>query len=123
MQLPNDRGMTLVEILVAITILVVGLIAVLNAVNSGYLNVVLGVGQARAATYGRQLLEQFKNQPFTVGPASGSDTPALGIARNWTIAQVGATPAPNRLARITVSVNFNSGPSRQTLQFETMRAE
>ena len=123
MQLPNDRGMTLVEILVAITILVVGLIAVLSAVNSGYLNVVLGVSQARAATYGRQLLEQFKNQPFTVGPASGSDTPAPGIARNWTIAQVGATPAPNRLARITVSVDFNSGPSRQTLQFETMRAE
>ena len=123
MQLSNDRGMSLVEILVAMAILVVGLIAVLNAVNSGYLNVVLGVSQARAATYGRQLFEQFKNQPFTVGPTSGSDTPASGITRSWTIAQVGATPAPNRLARITVTIDFNSGSSRQTLQFETMRAE
>ena len=123
MPLSNDRGMSLVEILVAMAILVIGLIAVLNALNSGYLNVVFGVGQARAATYGRQLLEQFRNQPFTVGPTSGSDTPASGMARSWTIAQVGATPAPNRLARITVTVNYNSGSSLQTLQFETMRAE
>jgi len=123
MQLSNNRGISLVEILVALAILVMGLIAVLNALNSGYLNVVFGVSQARAATYGRQLLEQFRNQPFTVGPASGSDTPALRITRSWTIAQVGTTPAPNRLARMIVTVNFNSGSSLQTLQFETMRAE
>ena len=112
MQLSNNRGISLVEILVALAILAMGLIAVLNALNSGYLNVVFGVSQARAATYGRQL-----------GPASGSDTPTRGITRSWTIARVGTTPAPNRLARMIVTINFNSGPSLQTLQFETMRAE
>jgi prepilin-type N-terminal cleavage/methylation domain-containing protein len=119
----NERGMTLPEVLIAITVLSIGVLAVMNALTGGYLNVASSGGQAKAATYGRQLLEQFKNQPFVPGPSSGSDTPSTGVTRSWTITPVGATPAPNRLARIVVTVTFNAGAGTQALAFETMRAE
>ena len=116
--------MTLVEVLIAMTIMVVGLLGLMSALSAGHLNVVTSGGQSKATTYARQQLEQLKNQPFNPGPAAGANTPEAGFNRTWTIVPVGPTLLPNRLARITVTVTWRAGwlqPQNATL--ETMRAE
>lgn len=122
----DARGMTLVEVLLAIAFLAIALLALLSLVSLGYLNVMAGGSQSKATAYARQQVEQLKNQPFIPGPASGADVPEAGITRTWSVTPMGATSAPNRLARITVTVTVNqtagmAGAPSVTL--ETMRSE
>lgn len=121
----DDRGFTLVEVLVAMSILVIGLVAVLAMLSSGSSGVYGGGGYSKAAAYARQQVEQLKNLSFNPGPASGTDTPEAGVTRSWTITPEGATGAPNRLARITVTVTNQMPPpvGSQSVTIETMRAE
>ena len=122
--LRDDRGMTLIEVMIAITILVVGILALMNTVTTGYLDVAFSGGESTATAAARQLFEQLKNQPFNPGPASGSDSPSLGVTRSWTIAPVGATTSPNALARITLTVTWPTGSgTTQSTTFETLRAQ
>lgn len=122
---PNERGFTLVEVLIAIVILTIGLLALQAMLSRGALNVTVGGGQSTATAFARQQVEQLRNQPFNPGPAAGADTPVPGVNRNWTIAPVAGTAAPNRLARITVTVTANQsqGVGSQSITVETMRAE
>ncbi len=149
----DARGFTLIEVLIAIVILVVALVALLGLLSQSSLNVYVGGGQSKATSYARQMVEQLRNQPLAppctppppppnplppnscfLPPANGTDTPVdpatglpeTGITRTWTVAAVGATIAPNRLWRITVTVNVRqSGPTvgTQSITVETMRAE
>ncbi len=125
----NEQGITLMEVLIAIPILVIGILAVMSTLTVGFVDVAMSGGQAKATTYARQQIEMFKNQAFTVGPINAADVPEPGMTRTWTIAQVGATPAPNRLARITVTVTWRPGATGadtgtpQSITLETMRAE
>ena len=129
----DPRGLTIVEVLVAVVILAVGLLGVLSAFPTGYLDVVGSGGQSKAMSYARQKVEELKNGPFAVA-GSGSDVPTLGppsnapdvgYARSWTTTQVPGTTAPLRLARISVTVTFSGGGGGrpQTVSLETMRAE
>src|SRR6266404_3955881 len=114
--LRDDRGMTLIEVMIAITILVVGIVALMNTVTTGYLDVAFSGGESTATAAARQLFEQLKNQPFNPGPANGSDSPALGVTRSWTITPVGTTTSPNALARITLTATgMDAGTTRQAV--------
>ncbi len=90
---PDPLGLNVVEVLVATVILVVGLLGVLSAFPTGYLDVVGSGGQSKAMSYARQKMEELKIGPFTVA-GSGSDVPTLGspgntpdvgFARSWMI--------------------------------------
>ena len=133
----DERGMTLPEVLIAIAILTIGLLAVVSMLSAGFSDVVVSGGQSKATSYARQKIEELKNRCYDNGttcnpptatyPAStGNDTPPneIGITRSWTVAQVGATAAPNRLSRITVTVTWTTtvGQNQQVI-VETMRAE
>jgi len=112
-RLGDQAGMTLAEVLLAMTFLAMALVALLSMLTHGSVNVVAGGGQSKATAYARQMMEQLKNQPFVTGPASGTDLPEAGITRSWTITPTGATTAPNRLATIQVVVRVDrSGPIR-----------
>jgi len=122
------RGLTLVEVLVAATILAIGLLGILTAFPTSYLNVVGSGAQSKAVAYARQQMEVLKNQPFTPGPAGPTALTGLasGYSGTWAIATVGGTTAPNRLARITVAVTYptgGAGRQAQTVTLETLRAE
>jgi Tfp pilus assembly protein PilV len=127
--------MTLAEVLIAVAILTIGLLSVVGMLSSGFSGVIVGGGQSKATSYARQKLEELKNRCYNNGttcvdatfPASnGNDTPEAGVTRAWTVAQAGATIAPNRLSRITVTVTWRSvataGGGQQVIM-ETMRAE
>ena len=120
----NEKGMTLPEILIAVAILTIGLLAVVSMLSAGFTDVVVSGGQSKATSYARQQIELLRNQPFVATLAATTDTPEPGVTRTWSIAPVGATVTPNRLARITVTVTWQTGagPGQQVI-VETMRAE
>ncbi|MFQ5656384.1 MAG: prepilin-type N-terminal cleavage/methylation domain-containing protein [Candidatus Methylomirabilales bacterium] len=122
----DSRGLTLVEVLIASALLAVALIGIMGAFPTAYVDVVASGGESKATAYAQQKIEELKNQPFIPGPLTANDTPEAGFTRNWTITQVAGTTAPNRLARINVTVTWNgsAGTARsETVTLETMRAE
>ena len=122
----GEEGMTLVEVVLAVTFLGVSLVALLSMLTHGSISVVAGGGQSKATAYARQMMEQLRNQPFTPGPVSATDTPEAGITRAWSVVQTGATAAPNRLVTIQVSVQVNRATGTlgaQNITLTTMRAE
>lgn len=127
----DARGFTLIEVLIAVAILVVALLALLGLLSQGSLSVYLGGGESKATSYARQQVELLRNRPltdacFAAGCNNITDTPETGITRTWTVAAVGATVSPNRLWRITVTVNVRQSGATigtQSITVETMRAE
>ncbi len=133
----DERGFTLIEALVAISILVIALVALLSMLSRGSLNVAVGGGQSKATAYARRQVEQLRNQilctPFNQPvnpppcfPTNGADAPEVGITRTWTITPSGATVAPNRLWNITVTVTASQSSQlagAQSITIDTMRAE
>lgn len=123
----TQSGMTLIEVLVAISFISIALLALLVMLSTGYNNVAAGGSESKATDYGRQQMEFLKNVAVTdVRFANGNDTPESGVTRSWTVAQVGITVTPNRLWRLTVTTTVNQtgrpvGSPGVTL--ETMRAE
>src|SRR5438309_165778 len=81
--LHDDRGMTLIEVMIAITILVVGILALMNTVTTGYLDVAFSGGESTATAAARP--------PLTMGPvveATGIDagtTRQAGYAAGGTV--------------------------------------
>ena len=121
-----QAGMSLIEVMLAVTFLAVALVALLSMLAQGSFNVVAGGGQSKATAFARQMMEQLKNQPFVPGPTNGADTPEPGITRSWSIVPAGATVAPNRLATIQVIVRVDRGAAAlgaQNITLTTMRAE
>jgi Tfp pilus assembly protein PilV len=123
----TESGMTLMEVLIAITFIAIALLALLAMLSTGYNSVAAGGSESKATDYDRQQMEFLKN----VGVAdprfaNGNDTPETGVTRNWTVAAVGATVAPNRLWRLTVTTIVNQtgqAVGSPGLTLETMRAE
>lgn len=122
----HERGFSLIEVLFAASIVAIGLLAVMSMFPTGYGDVVTSGGQSKATAYAEQKLEELKNQPFTPSGSGNDSFESAEYARTWTITQVPGTPAPNRLARIVVRVNWSGrgpGTRPQTVTLETMRAE
>ncbi len=93
--------------------------------------------RAAGEAFRQQALEKLKNKPFNPGPVA--ETTITGIEAGYTletgysgtykIDPVAGTSAPNRLARITVTLNYSAGGGgraggqAQQVRLETMRAE
>lgn len=122
----NQSGMTLIEVMLAVSFLAVSLVALLSMLTQGSLSVGAGGSQSKATAFARQKMEQLRNQPFVPGPINGADTPEPGITRTWSIAPTGPTVAPNRLATIQVIVRVDRATGTlgaQNITLTTMRAE
>jgi len=122
----DQAGLTLVEVLLAVTFLAVSLVALLTMLTQGSISVTAGGGQSKATAYARKKVEELKNQPFSPGPSADTDAPETGITRSWSVTPTGATVAPNRLATIQVVVRVERVTGMlgaQNITLTTMRAE
>lgn len=134
----DQRGLSLIEVLIASAILAVGLLALLSAFPIGYVDVNVSGGQSKATAYAQQMMERLKNLPFQdlLDNPAGNDTPEVNYTRTWNICPVGdpspspcfdddedETLAPNRLVRIQVTVAYTGGGRPQTVRLDSMRAE
>jgi len=105
---PDDRGMTLLEILVAITVLCVGLLAVAVMFPTSSSNIDYGGKMSKATALAQEKIEEFRNTSFD-SIASGNDAPT-GFTRTWSISDAGTTPF--RLRTVTVTVSWPSALGR-----------
>jgi Flp pilus assembly pilin Flp len=122
----NQDGMTLIEVMLAVTFLAVSLVALLSMLAQGSVSVVAGGGQSKATAFARQRMEQLRNQPFVPGPTNGTDTPEPGITRSWSVTPTGPSLPPNRLSTIQVIVRVDRATGTlgaQNITLTTMRAE
>lgn len=121
----DSRGFTLPEVLLAVAIITIALLALLGMLSAGLMNVYAGGGQSKATAFARQQIEFLRNVPVNA-LANGNDAPERGIARRWTVVQTGATVAPNRLWTITVTVTATQTSTlvgSQNITLMTMRSE
>jgi prepilin-type N-terminal cleavage/methylation domain-containing protein len=105
---PDDRGMTLLEILVAVTVLCVGLLAVAVMFPTSSSNIDYGGKMSKATALAQEKIEEFRNTSFD-SIASGNDAPT-GFTRTWSISDAGTTPF--RLRTVTVTVSWPSALGR-----------
>lgn len=119
----DQRGFTIVEVLVAAAIMVIGVVGVSGAFSVAFTDVVASSGESKATAYARQQLEVLRNQPFST-TAAGADTPEAQFNRNWNTFLVPGTLAPNQVVTITVTVTWRQGWSRgKTIILQTNRMQ
>jgi prepilin-type N-terminal cleavage/methylation domain-containing protein len=119
--LKNDRGFTLVELLVAATILLVAVLAIATMFPTGRGNVDDAGKRSRAIALARENLEVVKNSAFP--PVTGgclAPTPS-GYTCNMNVSLGGTSP--NRLATVTVTVGWKGAPRSGNVSLATRIAE
>jgi len=121
----DDQGMTLVEILVAITVLCVGLLGVAILFPTSSTNIDYGGNMSQGTALAQEKIEEFRNTTFA-SITGGNDAPT-GYTRTWTVADAGS--APFRLRTVTVTVSWvvslpGTAPGRPgNVVFQTFVAE
>lgn len=80
----TPRGISSMELLIAMIILTVGILGVLTAFSPSYTAVSTAGRQDHALALAYDKLEELRNYPWD-SIASGFDSPAGGFTRSWTI--------------------------------------
>ncbi len=114
----NQRGFSIVEVLVAIIILTIGLLAL--AQSSGAVTTMIGRGKqdTQAALAAQQQLERLRQVATTTTPkctslSSGTATgPAPGTTTVWTVAGTGNS----RDVTVTVTYRVSRGTRSETVR-------
>ena len=110
----NDQGLTLLEILVAVTVLCVGLLAVAVMFPTSSTNIDYGGEMSRATALAQEKIEEFRNTTFA-SITGGNDAPT-GYTRTWTVSEAGSTPFRMRTVTVTVSWTAPGRPGNVVLQ-------
>ena len=96
----GGRGLSMVELLLALTIMMVGILGIIGMFSTGYTNIAEGGRMTLAIAGARQILEDLRTLPFaSIGNLNGFDTGSAGtlpaanperdIARKWRYALAG----------------------------------
>ena len=111
----NDRGMTLLEILVAITVLCVGLLAVAVMYPTSSTNIDYGGSMSLGTALAQEKIEEFRNLSFD-SITAGNDAPTGGYTRTWTVSDAGTAPFRLRTLAVTVSWTAPGRPANVVIQ-------
>jgi prepilin-type N-terminal cleavage/methylation domain-containing protein len=112
LKLKRSKGFLLIEVMIALVILAVALLALAGLMITTTKNTSFGGHMTEAATFAQDKLEQLRASPWT-GIIAGADTQvgATGIsyARSWTVAA-----NPNGDQRwVTITMNWTD-PTKKT---------
>lgn len=119
--LGNEHGFTLVELLVATTILITAIISIAGIFPTGRGNVDDAGKRSRAVALAQQNLEITKNSAFPpVGGSCPAPTPA-GYTCSMNVSLSGTSP--NRLATVTVTMGWKGSPRSGHVSLVTGIAE
>jgi prepilin-type N-terminal cleavage/methylation domain-containing protein len=99
----EGRGFTLVEVLVAATILAVCLLAIITAIPVGFRNIAYAGHVSKGVALAQQKLEELKAGSFP--PAGGNQTNAE-FTISWSVTSVGFSSGPDDLRKVTVTVTW-----------------
>jgi prepilin-type N-terminal cleavage/methylation domain-containing protein len=115
--LSNDKGFTLIELMVATLLIVVGLLAFGIFTGNMVAQDTKSERRTQAATYAQEQLENLKNQATsgTLATSNGTETLDGIYTRNWDVANGGI----NNLSTITVTVTW-AGFGNTSLTFQSL---
>lgn len=100
----EEKGFTLVELLIVIVILSVTLISMANLLYAVIRGNAFSGKITMASTWAQEKIEQFKNIGYAdLSTTSGTDTPDTGFSRSWTVTY--NSPAPD-MASVIVTVSW-----------------
>lgn len=114
----HDHGFTLTELLVAITILVVGLLAISGVAPTAHTTVSISEQDTQALAFAQRRLEQLRALPYSSlrDGLYGDPPPAPGFKQSYNVnPPVG--PAVSGLKQLTVTV---SSPRNRPVQLLTL---
>jgi type IV pilus assembly protein PilV len=118
----TQRGFTLIEVLVAVIVLSVGILAVFRLFPAGLRSQTQNRMQTAAAFHAQEKLEQLACLPFTDSDWDAGTHPTAGPERvgpsgQWTRSwQVEVMDAPlDDLKRVTVTVTWAQGSGREVV--------
>ena len=126
LKLTRSKGFSLIEVMIALVILAVALLALAGLMITTTKNTSFGGHMTEAATFAQDKLEQLRASPWT-GIIAGADTvttampgaPGTGItyARSWTVAA-----NPNGDQRwVTITMNWTD-PTKKTNHSISLRS-
>ena len=122
----DERGLSLVEGLVAAALVAIGFLDVLNLFSTAYSNITYGGNQTLAANYALQKIEQLKNLPFNAIDANTCDDkpenlPTSGFSRSCLLTtDVGVGSLQGDLKKVQVTVPWPGQYRPGSLSVETM---
>jgi len=120
LKLKRSKGFSLIEVMIALVILAVALLALAGLMITTTKNTSFGGHMTEAATFAQDKLEQLRASPWA-GIIAGADTQvgATGIsyARSWTVAD-----NPNGDQRwVTITMNWTD-PTKKTNHSISLRS-
>lgn len=118
----GQQGFTVIELLIAATILLVALLAISGMVPTAYTTVSFSGADSQALAFAQQRLEQLQQRPYSdalLSAGSHSDPdPAAGFKQRYEIVEdPPVSPLVNGLKRLTVTV---TGPGNRQVQLLTL---
>jgi prepilin-type N-terminal cleavage/methylation domain-containing protein len=119
----KSKGFTLIEVLIAMILLSVALLALAGLMVYSTKNNSFGGVMTEAATFGQDKLEEFFITPW-LNIVSGADqvmgSTGVNYSRNWTVVCQGAFPN-HRLISVTIRVNWNDGTDHTVSLLSVLR--
>ena len=122
----ESKGFSLVEMLIALVILAISLLALAGLMAATTRNNSFGGHMTEAATFAQDKLEELKALPWA-NIVGGTDTKSgstgVTYARTWNVSTLlNPVPPPNDLLKaVTITINWNDGISRSINIFSAIR--
>jgi type IV pilus assembly protein PilV len=105
-----SKGFSLIEILIALVILSISLLALAALMVTTTQNNSFGGHMTEAATFAQDMLERLRASPWeNVGPGADQVTGSTGIRydRRWVVSPNPISPS-DTLREVTISINWNN---------------
>jgi len=124
----RSKGFSLIEMLIALVILSISLLALAGLMATTTKNNSFGGHMTEAATFAQDKLEELKVTPWG-NVVSGTDplprpgSTGINYNRTWNVSTLmNPTPPPNDLLKtVTITINWNDGISRSINIFSAIR--